>query len=419
MKKNYFLCAILLSSISVFSQKTIIVNGGQFGNQSENANVVIYDKTANTYTTVDTIQTQSVQDVLIDGNIAYVAAQDSIIKYDLVSETRLGAASFNGASTKTFKTYQNELLVGNWYGRATNNLYIYNTSTMNLVDSIAALDKGAKSILIHNGFAYITQNGQTAGFQDTLGTIVRLDIANRIITDTISVSGYSGDFGELVAIPNGQGFYSFNGVSNTITTVNFANLNSATNQNSPLDIRMSSRSHWSIHNDTLFGRMGRDIASINLYNLQFIDTSIVDTAVTAFTYDTLNREFFVTYTNFSTVKVGHVFDANGNFLNPFTVGFSPEVIEMYFNNSVGINEWNKEELAIELFPNPAANNLFVRIQEPNARLRIFDNIGNLVLDENLASGQNSLDVSNLSSGSYFIQVVSKDKMSTKILIKSN
>ena len=56
---------------------------------------------------IDTIQTQSVQDLLINGNIAYVAAQDSIVRYDLTNQTRTHAAAFNGPSTYTLELDQN------------------------------------------------------------------------------------------------------------------------------------------------------------------------------------------------------------------------------------------------------------------------------------------------------------------------
>ncbi len=417
MKKNYFLCAMLLSSISVFSQKTILVNGGQFGNPNENANVVIYDYSTNNYTTLDTIQTQSVQDVLIDGNSAFVAAQDSIVKYDLVSETRVAAAAFNGASTKTFQIHQNELLVGNWFARDSNNLYIYNTNNLNLVDSIPALSKGAKSILIHNGFAYITQNNQTANFEDTLGSIVRLDIANRNITDTIVVSGYNGDFGELVKKPNGLGFYAFNAVSNTITTVDFNNLNGGVNLNSSLDLDMSSRSHWATHNDTLFGRIGRNIASINLNNLQYLDSNMVDTAITSFTYDTLNRLFFATYTDFSSIRTGYVYSSTGIYLSALSVGFSPEVIDMYYSTSVGLNEIADLKLDFQFYPNPATNEIRINLKEVSAQFRLFDVNGRLVYEDNLTQGINRVDISAISRGKYFIQLVSQNVMNTEVLIK--
>lgn len=95
MKKNYVLfVAIFMAAISIKAQKVILVNGGQFGNNAENVSVISYDVTTKVYNTIDSIGTQSVQDLLIDGNSAFVAAQDSIVKYDLVTQSRVAAASF-------------------------------------------------------------------------------------------------------------------------------------------------------------------------------------------------------------------------------------------------------------------------------------------------------------------------------------
>jgi len=413
--KKIFLFGAVLTYFSSFAQQTIIVNGGQFGNQQENVNVVLYDGFNNTYSTIDTIQTQSVQEIIIDGFWAYVAAQDSIVKYNLSSMTRIAAAGFNAPSTKALAFWNGELLVGNWYGQGSHNLYIYDAANLTLLDSIAAFDKGAKSILIKNGIAFITQNASNSNFQDTLGTIIRFDIANRTITDTISVAGYTGDFGELIENASGTGFYAFNSAWNTVTSVDYSTL-AATNSTFPLNLNVSAKSHWSIDDDTLFARFGDGIGAIDLNNLAIIDSNIVDTVVTAFTYDTVHHTFFVTQTNFFSYNLGKEYDRQGNKTADFTVGYSPEVIRSFYGGTLNVTESMKELPAMELYPNPVSDFAIIK-SDSRARLQIYNTAGKLLLESSKQEGEFRLDLSQLAKGSYILVHESMNEQSSKIFIK--
>jgi len=66
MKKITFSIALTVITLSSIAQKTILVNGGRFGNQTENVSVSVYDASSNTSTTIDSIGSQSVQDMSTD-----------------------------------------------------------------------------------------------------------------------------------------------------------------------------------------------------------------------------------------------------------------------------------------------------------------------------------------------------------------
>jgi len=70
----------------------------------------------------------------------------------------------------------------------------------------------------------------------------------------------------------------------------------------------------------------------------------------------------------------------------------------------------------EVFPNPTADVLNFKIKNEINNVEVFDVSGNLILKEN-ALDSNSLSVSNLSSGLYFVKVTSLDKSQTKKFIK--
>src|SRR5690554_1025752 len=198
MKKNYFLTALILLSSMAFSQKALILNGGQFGNPQENVNLQIYDVLSQQYSQIDTIYTESVQELILEDEFAFIAAQDSIVKYNLSNETRVAAAEFLGMSTKDLCIVGNELWVSNFYGQSNNNIYIYDKDDLSFIDSIIDVSRASGSMVYDgNDFVYASQNSSSASFADTLGIIIKIDANTKAIVDTIDFDNYTENIGQL------------------------------------------------------------------------------------------------------------------------------------------------------------------------------------------------------------------------------
>jgi len=424
MKKNIlFLSLSLLFAGISYAQKTIIINGGQFGNPLENVNVSIYDTQTKTSTVIDTIHTSSVQDILIDGDFAYVTAQDSIVKYNLSTQTRVAANAFNGVSTKTLVlSNNNELIVGNWYGKTSDNIYFYDQTSLALVDSISAVQEGAKSIYTNGAVAFVTQNEQTLAFEDTSGYILSIRSAFRAIVDTLRIPNYTGDIGEIIPFSNGMGFYTINSVSNTIATFNFGPSSpftptSVSLLNSTEDLKVGNRSQYSIYEDTIFMKMNSGIGAYTLSNLTLIDPLIVDTVVTAFAYDTLNFQFYVTQTDFFSYSKGQSFNRNGNSQDIIPVGFSPEVVRMYYDNAVGLSESESDKGKVAIYPNPSSGLFKVTgVNLKNAVVSIFDQQGKLVNQSTSDTNTLRINLIGMEKGIYFIQIIKEGQVFTDKII---
>ena len=424
MKKITFSIALSVLTFASFAQKTVLANGGRFGNQTENVSVSVYDTQTGISTTIDSIGTQSVQDVLVDGNIAFVAAQDSIVRYDLVSNTRTAAVKFAGASTKAMLLGpNNELIVSNWYGRSSNNVYIYNQTTLNLIDSID-IAGGVTTMLVDaaNDLLIVTQNQSTGApnYSDTLGSIVAVTISTRSVITPLTVTGYSGGIGELIAKPNGTGAYAFNSSSNTIIDVDVANFPAVTTtlSTSNQNLKVGNSSQYEVNGDTLFLRMNQGIGTMNLNNLAVIDSNLIDTIVTSFAYDNVNHRFYVTATDFFSFTSGKVYDRSGNYLNTFAVASSPEAISMSYNQATGLLSFsNKETKGFSIFPNPATTQFSIDADlTAKTSVQILNYNGQLVKEINQLNSSNQIDVSNLSSGVYFVNILINDSFSTEKLI---
>ena len=341
MKRSLTLTFLLLGlGCFTFSQtvtkKIILVNGGQFGNPLENVNIVLIDPAGGAPQTLDTIQTQSTQDLLIEGTEIFVAAQDSIVKYNLISGERLAAAPFGAPSTIAMQRYGDYLLVGNWYapfgatGPYRNHFRIFDKNTLAFVDSIPEVKEGAKSFVVVGDTAYIAQNRTSAAFSDTAGWMVRVNLATLTYIDSLAVNQNGEDLGNLV-VKNGL-IYGINSESNTLTVVNPA---TGTGTTLAANANFQAGGYGSRlaldQNGLLHTVIADKIATYNLDTRMVVNPSVVDTVVTAFALDTLRNLYYITQTDYFSYSRGGVYNFSGQKTASFTTGFSPEVIEVAYN----------------------------------------------------------------------------------------
>ncbi len=89
------------------------------------------------------------------------------------------------------------------------------------------------------------------------------------------------------------------------------------------------------------------------------------------------------------------------------------------NESVVLDILEEEQIDFKLYPNPASSYIeidFLQIPVSDSKLVIFDSNGRLILNQQILSSTNTVDLSNFSSGLYFVKVVNQQKTITKKLI---
>lgn len=310
-------------------ERIVIVNGGKFGDPTENVNVMLYDPVSGSSTVIDTVHTQSAQDVFLEGSTAYVAAQDSIVKYDLSTGNRLAATAFGAPSTAKLGIYGDYLLAGNWFGLTAGNLRIFNKDDLSFVDSIPQLSKGARDFVIVGDTAYVVQNFTNQFQSDSAGYISVVDLKRmRFVRDIILDP--KDELGRLVHV---QGrLYGLNPNSETITVYDIASGQVLPKRFSGLDMQMGfTGPNVLIHNDLLYTRFNNGVGVYDLISNRIIDTTLIDTFATAFALDTINDRFYLTQTDFFSFMRGGIYDVSGNKTGAFSTGFSPEAIGIVYN----------------------------------------------------------------------------------------
>ncbi len=311
-------------------ERIAIVNGGQFGNPNENVNVMLYDPVSGSVAVIDTIHTSSVQEILLEGSTAYVAAQDSIVKYDLSTGKRLAAAAFGAPSTAKLGVYGDYLLAGNWYGLSEGNLRIFDKNDLSFVDSIPQLSKGARDFVIVGDTAYVVQNFTNQFFGDSAGYISVVDLKRLRFVRDIPLDPRD-ELGRLV-YQQGK-LYGLNPNAETIEVYDIAAGQVLPKRFTGVDLQTGpTGAQWVLYDDFLYTKMNNGIGKYDLVSNQLVTVNLIDTFATAFALDTVNDLFYLTQTDFFSYMRGGIYNTMGSKTGIFPVGFSPEAIGIVYND---------------------------------------------------------------------------------------
>jgi len=417
----------------------IIVNGGLFGG-SDYANVGVYNGSNNTFWSIDTVRVNSVQDLHIEQynntasagqHIGYLAAQDSIIKYDFLIGQRLGAVAFGGVLTSRLRTSGDYLLVGNTYGSTNNNLRIFDKNTLAYIDSVPEIAHGVKDIVVVGDTAFIVQNLNdfSTNFVDSLGYIsaVRVSTQEWLYNDTLNANGY--EVGRMVRLhPDSDTLVSVNAVSNTISYYNWRTRQSSTVAPASGVVLQNLQAGNSMYPYTdFFGSMvgayympfndaiGRyDLATNTVVEDSFIVHGQTTPFVQgfAFTIESQQQNFFLTKIDFvnQANNIGVIYNAQGDSTGTFPVGFSPEILHWTYFISTSVERQSAPQTPIlSAFPNPTRDGfqtLRAQASERERTLLVVDALGREVQRTAWAAGieQMPIDLSTLAAGTYWLQL---------------
>jgi hypothetical protein len=94
---------------------------------------------------------------------------------------------------------------------------------------------------------------------------------------------------------------------------------------------------------------------------------------------------------------------------------SEEVFAFVIQETLSINLF--ESTQINLYPNPAVENIYIETDELINEIIVFNTIGQIVLKNQPNSKAFSIDISNLQNGQYFVTLISNSITETKKFIK--
>lgn len=388
--------------------QVIVGSGGSYSNPDDFVSMASYKPASGVTTTFGNIQTQSIQDVVINDGFAYVAAQDSIAKFNIDTYERVAITEAMGVN-RLFVT--DDILIASFQFPITENFVkVYSSNDLSLIANVSDVSDEAAGITINNNLAYVAVPG---GWASTIGKIAIIDLNDYSLIEEINFNEqgigvydmflYNSKIMAVCRTPWGA------------STANLLSMNSLGTHTDIYPIDQELGKMVGEIDGLLFTVMNGGIGIIDLTEFSVADTAFIEASVlpiAAATLDTIDGNFYITTTDFSTIGVGTIYDALGIESGSFDAGISADALAIDYRDNTGIDDLLTEN-TIVLFPNPASESISVSFEGTilSNDYRIVDVSGRVLKTgtSNFNNKTATIGINSLESGLYFL-VLSDNKM---------
>jgi hypothetical protein len=409
-----------------YVKQIITVNSGKFETSPPYADYVTVQsynpQTMGAVNVFNTIYTQSAQSVVIFDKMAYVAAQDSIVKYNLNTMQRVAAIADSGMSQMAI--FNGKLIVSKQYPLVRYFVEVLDTSDLGKIDEIPGVSDQCGGITMYNDTLYVAVNG---GYLGTRGKIAVIDPATWTLvteidlgTGAVGISNLYNYQAEIISVNQTP-----SGVINSgsISVYNPVNRN-FTNILLPHYITAGA----GIKDSLLYLGIDNGIGSFNLNSLKIEKATIIPSPagskyILSAIVDTLDNRIYSNIGDYSTAGYCLVTGLSGDSITSYETGISSQDIAIdYRSYPSGIASNPPETPTISLFPNPVIDELHVVISDqPDIKAIMVSDINGKSVMMQSPEGKSdrtfSVDCRNMPSGTYcLILGTSKGKL-TRLFIK--
>jgi len=436
MKKSYLFFLVLtftvLSSQEIIQaqnrdtwvNQVISINGGK--NESppytDYVTVQSYFPTTQVVDVFDVIYTQSAQDVVISGNFAYVAAQDSIVMYNINTYQRVAAIADSGLSR--LAVYKNRLVVTKKFPVTRFFVEILDATNLALIARISDIPGDCGGAIAALDTVFVAVNG---GMFGTEGKMAIINTGNWTLKRIVNFGAEAVGAWEP---------YSYAGKIFSVNRTPFGapNVGSITvydifNQyfiNKVMGVKIGSG--IGLQGDKLYVKMNEGVGSFDMNSLVIVDTTIIPDpgfanhiSIIAGAVDYVNNYMYLNIGNQLSFGIGIVSTLTGDSVTAFAQGINNESIAIDYRTPTSIETGVIKTNTLSIFPNPANDFLKIRFQGTASSLEITitDITGNIILREPIKESTeiHAIDVSMLSPGIYFLTLKTGSDILTRKFIK--
>ncbi|MBC8487721.1 MAG: T9SS type A sorting domain-containing protein [Bacteroidetes bacterium] len=414
MKKNYKISAglililqVQLLSAQMFVNQIIIGNGGIYGNPSDHVTIATYDPESQITVTFGDVIRESIQDLIVYENFAYVTAEDSIVKFNIDTYEK-AAAVYESNLHKLF--YKSGLLYvsrrADINGAPADGIYlkVFNAEDLSLVASVEGISADAAGIMVECDTIYVAIYGEWTA---TEGKFAVIDNNFNLVremnfgTDAVGIYDLYSD---------GSKIYSVNKSPYMAQTGSVTTYEIFTASYSTSIINHIVGKGAGISNNTLYLGLDYGIGSYDITTNQVIQQTIVPDPgsgnyiyIADAAFDEINNLFYVTITDYFSMGEGKIYNLSGNQTGIFEAGISAEAIDIDYRMNSFIREENNY-VQVHLYPNPTIG--FIHIQnEDITEVKVSDVSGKVVLKKNFDNQNNiTIDLSGFPAGVYIINI---------------
>lgn len=422
--KNLFMFLFIhfiFTGSGVFAQMThqiVVGNGGIYNNDADHVTITGINPNDYASSPIGEIIRESIQDLIVVENLAFVAAEDSLVKFDLVSNTKMAAVfqpnlsrlyaseevlyvslrtDFNGPPAdgvylRAFDFELNELyetteistdaagmcrngdslyvaVPGDW--QATEGRFAVVSLDFNYVreenwgaDAVGIYDifKNDNILITVNKSPYGATSGSVSLYGANSGSLIGTNVLDHVVGKGVAFEG------ELLYLGLDYGIGSYSIISSTVVNAQIV----------------------------------PDPGSVNFIN------------IAATVLDTVNDKFYVTITDYFSLGQGIVYDMNGTELGNFDAAVSAEAMAVHYD--LGSNIIDIEENVVNIYPNPFGNSLRIDAKNEILEVSVYNTNGNKVFHSE--KGETDIyDLSHLKNGLYIIKIETTDKSTFQKILK--
>lgn len=430
-RKNWLYISLLTIAIcsvtSTYAQKNewveqvIIANGGRMETTPPFLDYVTmqyYLPGTQSSGIFDTIRTQSVQDMVVSYGLAYVAAQDSIVKYNLDTYERLAAVKDSGLSR--IALYKDLLLVSKKFPSV-----YYFLEALHAPDLTTSfrlqLPGEAAGIAVLYDSAYIACNG---GSTNPMAKIAVVNLKSKTVKRVIDLGTSTNIIHDIYTY--GNYIIAIFRTPENGTTGNLAISNILNGQTNLYNFSVSLGKGVDVYNDLLFLGINNGIGSINIPNHAIVDTTIIPDPgfvnhiyITRSDFDYINERFYMNIGNNTTFGICGVATVTGDSVTTFATGLAAEAIAIDFRTPVGIENKAISE-KVSIYPNPVTDKvtLFFHDLSGEKQISLVDVMGREYLRFSTRNEDKSaVELDQLPQGVYFLNVQTSQFSTSKKIIR--
>jgi len=422
MKKIYlFIIALAIITTAEVSAQNWVLNqvivgsGGNFSDPDENVILASYNPNNETTTDFGSIITQSIQDLVIDGKYVYIAAQDSIAKYDLDSYERLAISEALGvnrlcvASDKVIASFQ--------FPATENFVRVFNADDLSFISSISDVSGETAGIVAVDQLIYVAVNGGWAG---TTGSIAIIELSDFSLVNEVDLGTEGRSIMDLFY--HNDMIMSVNTTPWGDSTAYISTMNRLGSHFESFLIPQTVGDYVGIKDNMLYTVMNYGIGAIDLSDFTVDNTSVISApsmTISSAILDTVNNDFYVATTDYFSTGEGIIYNFIGEEKGSFDAGISPDAIALDYRDNTSISE--SEVVDSYIFPNPSSTMINIKTDlDIITDIYITDISGRTIVDRrvDIKSTNISVDVSQFNSGIYLVKLKGVNHISTTRFIKN-
>ncbi len=352
MKNKKLYSFALLLSICFSSQAQTSISKGLIIANSGNGpqtNASIHDFSVDSLSFENDLATDYVQDVIVEGQYAYIAATDSVYKYDVAGQFLVGAFEFGGTSTGKLYIHGDNIFVGNQYGTDSVNLEVFDKNTLASVASFPDVSLPVSDMVALGDTLYITQNIKHTvnppfpGFyNDSIGYLSKIDLTSLSYVGDVTFDATQTDNFEKIYNYNNKlhimGKHDEGTMLSTCYSYDPATgVETATSISVAMDFSYGTQA---AQKDSLvYFRTDAGVALYNLSSSNVDDTAVVETSLISFTIDWSEDKIYTANGDYWSSASGTVFNLAGDSLDAFVPGngYAPEAFAVIYNSTPQAN----------------------------------------------------------------------------------